>query len=467
MSADREILLHVPPAMWRDFSREMKSQRHGRDEALGIMLCTRHRVGTGRTRLLPRVWAVPSRGCYDYQSPGGLALDTRVDGQLLSDYLKPGMDVVHVHTHPGKGVQMFSSVDDANEAAYSRALAALPGRPRLFSGVFDADMSTGTFRIWRGGSARARFCPDLLDLPESVSLPEWAPEVFDRQRVFGDPFQQQLGAMRVGLVGISGIGIPFLELLARLGVRDWVMVDDDVIEPANLNRLLFATHRMAEQQLPKVDLGKLLVKRAWPRGSRVRAMKTTIEDPAAKRELAGCDLIVVATDNHYSRMVAQRIALRHVRPLLSLGTGIDTRGGDVRMFTRVTLPPLDGGWCLNCSRVIDPTEAAMEQADPRTRQVLKARGYVDDVHAPAVAWLNVGAAQRGARVVHGLVTNTLDIDSGIDWVTDESDSTTVHLTHERNDSCFHCSPDADFAAGPEDEHAGRTTVVSLLDVLDG
>jgi hypothetical protein len=106
--------------------------------------------------------------------------------------------------------------------------------------------------------------------------------------------------------------------------------------------------------LPKVEYVKQLIKQIYPTGSQVRAIPENLESETAQTEIGASDLIVVATDNHYSRQIAQELALTYSRPLLCLGTHIDIApNGKPRMYCRITVPPLGGKWCLMCGNIIN------------------------------------------------------------------------------------------------------------------
>ena len=359
MKTNTTVEFVVPPRQWERFRDELLAARAGREEVIGFFFCTRHRVEPDAERLLPRVWVVPEPDCYDHQSVGGLSLNQSFHAYLVENYVKHGLIPVHCHTHPTLAPPEFSGVDDRHEAEYARFLAGVPGRPYLVSGVFNERLERGRFRLWSAGGEES---------PRAVSFSHgWAPgdaepdaalatdPRFDRQRVFGLGVQEALDGLKVGLVGCGGLGAVFAEQLARLGVRQWVLIDPDQLDETNLNRMPCATPTMAMRDWPKVRYVKQLVNRAWPVGATVRKLQAPVEDRRAENLLAACDLIVVCTDNHHSRMICQELALRYVRPLLCLGVDIalSDSGGLRRLLARITMPPMDGGWCLICGDVID------------------------------------------------------------------------------------------------------------------
>ena len=66
----------------------------------------------------------------------------------------------------------------------------------------------------------------------------------------------RLRAARVGLAGTGGLGSNTALMLARCGVEDLLLVDDDVVEPSNLNRQQFWPRHLGS---PKVEaLAELL-----------------------------------------------------------------------------------------------------------------------------------------------------------------------------------------------------------------
>lgn len=448
--------LTVPTRTWERFRRAMLDARADREEVLGFLFCTEHRVSRHSRRLLPRVWVVPGRDCYEHQSAGGLMLRQEYNRHLFTSYIDQGLQPVHIHTHPDSGLPEFSGTDDYHEAEYARFLSSVPGRPRLVSGVFDQNLQRGRFRIWQDGRPRSmQFVADGLtgaaDLGKSVATEER----FDRQRVFGSGVQASLGELTVGLIGCGGIGAVFAEQLARLGVRQWVLLDADRVETTNLNRLPGATPRMVQEKWTKVRYVKGLIKQAWPRGSQVTALAVPVEAELAKERLAACDLVVVATDNHYSRLVAQELALRYVRPLVCLGSylDVDEARQSVRTLCRVAIPPVDGGWCLCCQNIIDPVQAAAETASDEMSNVFRQAGYLSGVAAPAVYWLNSMCASLGVYAIHAALARLEPVGDGLDWIVDFASHSWLQVTHEPDLNCLYCSPEGLYAVG--DGYAGQ------------
>ncbi|NET45355.1 MAG: ThiF family adenylyltransferase [Okeania sp. SIO2B3] len=484
--------------MWQQFRQMMLNTQTAGEEIIGFFFCKHHQISETRLRYFPKTWVVPTNSCYEHQSTTGLVLKQEFHLYLLKTYLEDGYDLVHIHTHPGFDTPCFSTVDDRHESEYAQFLTTnFEKQPRLISGIFNESLQKPNFRIWNqlgssfeevdfysswferrqkrcdpASATDARECAPReaegrrqkafvtptsqlaqdrdLTLPKSQTiLDEKAMKLeqtgssdvmFARQEIFGNALQEKLNELTVTLIGCGGIGSVFAEVFGRLGVKNWVLIDHDCLETTNLNRMPGATWEMAEQQLPKVEYVKQLIQQIYRMNANVKTIPTTIENELATQEIGASDLIVVATDNHYSRQVAQELALKYMRPLVCLGTHIEIRrqkaGGrgqkdeelsvstlqrenlvDIpRMYSRITIPPLGGGWCLMCGNIINSQMAALESAPREIEQVAQYAGYMEGIDAPAVFWLNSICASTAVGIIQGMVSGFLDIDAGLDWI---------------------------------------------------
>jgi molybdopterin/thiamine biosynthesis adenylyltransferase len=216
-------------------------------------------------------------------------------------------------------------------------------------------------------------------------------EIYDRQiRVFGKEGQKALQKRTVGIVGCGGIGSLVLELIVWLGVKRIIIIDPDIVELSNLNRLAGATRQDVQKKMPKVQVLARYAKKFDPE-IKVLPIQKSILDKKAQRCLKVCDVIFGCTDNQSSRWALNKFSVMYLIPYIDTGTGIqaDPRqniehaGGQVR----VVIP---GMGCLNCINGINVATAQQEMLPEPDRQVALQLGYIAgaDVSAPAVASLN-------------------------------------------------------------------------------
>lgn len=431
-------------------------------EQLAVTLCGVNRLHR-ELRLLVRDVILLPADAFRRQSAAHLELKPEVQAFIHARAHRHGLIEVDWHSHPGAGPTLgFSATDDHYEAAQAAYLAERMDGVPYGSVVVNDDALDG--RLWltestkpaaahgkpaqdapapagpRLGRPIAQPLQALLvgDLARCIPLTAqrlnrahaaFVSPIFDRQvRAFGSEVQRRLAGLRVGVIGVGGLGSALVAHLARLGVAHWVLVDPDIVELTNLNRLVGASAADAQKARPKVYVARSTIRQAVPKAT-VRPLKTDVFDPVAQRALKACDLLIVATDNHSSRMAANRLAVQYLIPLVHVGFNVSVdpardsssaRGGKpdsplssqekwaggMRSVTDVSgefaIPDL-GRWCLQCAGIVDPQAAGWELASPAQRAILRQRGYVADTPAPAVGHLDGVVAALAAAEIHNLV----------------------------------------------------------------
>lgn len=401
-------------------------------EQMAVTLCGVNRLHQEVRLLVRDVILLPS-DAFNRQS--GAALEVKPEVQALIHRRAAEHSLIQVdwHSHPGDHAAVhFSAVDDHYEAAQAAYLAHRMGGIPYGSVVVNGrslDARLWLTRITHKTEERGEvhtYHPDALPLatiftgdlqrriPVTAQQGQRAPApyispVFDRQvRAFGQAFQRELGLLRVGIVGVGAIGGAMVEYLSRLGVREWVLVDPDVVELSNLNRLVNASTTDAQKQRPKVNVARSTIRQCAPRAY-VRALHIDVFDPEAQHALKSCDLLIAATDNHSSRMALNRLAVQYLIPLVHLGFNINAAiepTTQEHVITDVSgefaIPDL-GRWCLQCAGIVDPQQAGWELASPAQRMALRQRGYVTDTPAPAVHHLDGLIAALATTEIHNLV----------------------------------------------------------------
>lgn len=393
----REIIF--PTGTWPALRTHLLDQ--GQEEQLAFLLAGIAR-GRGWIRLLVReVIPVPSEA-FEQQTSAYLAVKSVFAQTVLQRCYEEDLSLIEVHSHPFACRNVtFSAIDLVNEREKFRYVA------RKIPHVHHATMVVGQTdldaHLW--DQRRRRVVPidrvRVLDAPITDLFPTSLPKGsgkgndlapwLDRQVLaFGETGQRRLQAVQVGVVGCGGTGAAVVQMLAHLGVRHLVLVDPDVVELSNLNRLVGATRTDARRGRFKVHVARRLVRRINP-AARVRALSVAVGDPQAVAALKGMDLLFGCTDNHGSRLILNQLSVQYLLPYLDLGAGLRAAsngqlaaaGGQVRLVR-------PGDFCLACIDGIDRTQAARDLMSPLAWQRQAARGYVQnaDLPTPAVLFLN-------------------------------------------------------------------------------
>jgi molybdopterin/thiamine biosynthesis adenylyltransferase len=150
-----------------------------------------------------------------------------------------------------------------------------------------------------------------------VSLSDSELERYARHIVLpqvGGVGQRKLKAAKIAVVGAGGIGSAVIPALAGAGVGELTIVDDDVVELANLHRQPLFRERDAGYS--KADLAAQFVHRL-NRFVKPRPVQERINADNADRLLAGHDLVIDGSDNFATRLAVSDSCVRLEVALLS------------------------------------------------------------------------------------------------------------------------------------------------------
>lgn len=229
-------------------------------------------------------------------------------------------------------------------------------------------------------------------------VPEFAAS---HAQAFGAGTTDTLRRLSVAVVGCSGSGSPVIEQLARLGVRELVLVDDDVIEERNVNRILGSTMADASARRLKVDVLADAVRRIGL-GTRVVTVPHNVWTPEAVREVAQCDVLFGCVDTVDARFLMNLLGTYYTIPYFDIGIKLDAvpDGPDRGKIREVcgSVHYLQPGLSSFMSRGVFDMERVRSAGLQRTDPIAAAReadeGYISGVHEsrPAVISVNTLAA---------------------------------------------------------------------------
>jgi molybdopterin/thiamine biosynthesis adenylyltransferase len=349
-------------------------------------------TGAARRRLVTRaVLPVPEQDRIS-ASPVHVTWSTRGFVRLLKQAERDGLIPGIVHTHPGS-TAFFSEQDDRNERDLLQIVANRAGAGHAFASIVMGGDGSAVCRLWEAPD-RTRECERVLVTGRRLAVHtrgdiSGVPDSLDRQaRLFGPSFNPAIRALRVGIVGCGGTGSPTAMLLSRLGVGHLLLVDDDVVEVTNLNRVHGARRSDADAAMPKVDVLAREIETAGL-GVHVARFKGWVGDARLRDALRSCDLLFGCTDDHDGRLFLNRFAYFYGVPVIDMGLRIlpAAEGRPYEMGARVTvLAP--GTACLLCRGLVDPrvaAEEALRRTDPAEYERRKAEAYVTGGGDPAPA----------------------------------------------------------------------------------
>jgi adenylyltransferase/sulfurtransferase len=126
--------------------------------------------------------------------------------------------------------------------------------------------------------------------------------------------QRRLKAAKVAVVGAGGIGSAVLPSLAGAGIGKITIIDDDLVEIANLHRQpLF---RESDAGQPKAELAAAFVQKL-NHFVDARPIRERIGSANAPRLLDGHDLVIDGSDNFATRLAVSDACVKLELPLLS------------------------------------------------------------------------------------------------------------------------------------------------------
>jgi hypothetical protein len=364
-------------------------------EAVAIALCGRA-VGRERNRLLVRrLEMIPYEVC-KVRAPDQVTWPTQVLLPWLEEARRNNWGVVKIHGH--RGYPQFSSTDDISD----RDLF-----PSLYAWTESIDPHASLILMQDGSmfgrvvTEQGHFVPlesitvvgdDIAFYRESnaAPLPEFGRRI---AQSFGKGTFEILRALRVAVVGCSGTGSPVIEQLARNCVGALVLVDPDVIEEKNLNRILNATMEDALAARPKVEVAARSVT-AMGLGTHVVTFAKSLFDVDVVRAVASCDVIFGCMDSIDGRHLLNKLATFYMQPYLDLGVKIEADGqGGVEQVAASVHYLKPGGSSLASRHVFSMEQvrvAGLKRTDPERYKGELEEGYVRGVpeDRPAVIQLN-------------------------------------------------------------------------------
>lgn len=300
-------------------------------EAVAFALCGRHENEDFSILLIHKLLLLRYTECE--RAVDSIKWKTEQIIPFLEEAAKSKMAVLKIHSHPG-GFSQFSEIDDLSDN-------------ELFKSVFgwcDGEGVHGSLVLLPNDKLFGRaFLSNLENVPfQKISIAGDSIKIIDKNTIektddfslrtiqaFGDGTYAILKGLKIGIIGCSGTGSPTIEQLVRLGVGNLVIIDPDIIENKNLNRILNSKKKDAELKRYKVDVIKEAIKDMNLGTSVITFNKNLFDSREALDDLIKCDIIFGCVDSIDGRNLISQLTNFFLIPFFDLGVRLlaDGKGG--------------------------------------------------------------------------------------------------------------------------------------------
>ncbi len=383
-----------------------------------------------------------------------------------------GVAILHSHPH-GHGWQALSAPDYDAESSYSHLVHQLTGL-RLLGLTYASQSKSWSARFWSADTATPIACESVrvvgntLDISwnnDQIPIPPVSLKLSRTQSCWGAKTQADVARLRVLIAGVGTIGLDVSWCLAAAGVGHIGLLDFDLLELKNLDRLREASPWDVWLVRSKVEHAKRVIQQsATCEHFEITAIEGSVCESSSLPFLLDYDLIVCGIDDHpWPRSILSTLAYSDLIPVLDGGVAIDVfDDGSMRSasWRAHTLRP--GRPCMACNKQIELGDITIDQQGLR-----RDADYIEGLPEASIAeGRNVGSVAVGAVAGYlAQFTSLLANPSGIGDPGPVQFSLSTHwLEHLECESRPECPIEAQEAVGDKrlvmvgDDHHAREVI---------
>jgi len=283
--------------------------------------------------------------------------------------------LVLLHSHPGAHRWQFMSGPDRDtEASYANLVRELTGLP-LIGMTLATGNGTWSARHWNIGvgnqvdctqSSSVRVIGDRFMISWNDCLappPEPTPTQLRTISCWGEQCQADLVRRRVLVVGAGSVGLDVAVRLAASGLCHLTIMDFDMVEDLNLDRLIGATKRDAWLRRPKTHVAYREATRAATAAKcNIEVSNWSICEPEGLQIALDHDLIFCCVDKPWPRSVLNALAYSDLIPVIDGGIAVDTfDDGRMRNATWRSHVIRPNRPCMSCNDQLDLGRVALDR----------------------------------------------------------------------------------------------------------
>lgn len=332
-------------------------------------------TGATRTTALIRTVIPPEEGDRFVHGNATVTGDYILRGADIAQ--KNGCGLVLIHSHPGANTwQFMSEPNQDTESSYAYLVREITGLP-LVGMTLASGNNTWSARHWHVDAENRinrHHCTNVRVIGEKFAV-SWnhelrpSPESNERQlrsvSAWGERCQADLARRRVLVVGAGSVGLDVILRLAASGICQLTVMDFDIVQMYNLDRLVGATLRDALLKRPKTHVAhREALRAATADDFRLDISHHSICEPEGMKLALDHDIIFCCVDKPWPRAVLNALAYTDLIPVIDGGIRIDMMP-DGRMRnaiwrSHVIRPERP---CMSCNRQLALAEVQLDKQD--------------------------------------------------------------------------------------------------------
>jgi hypothetical protein len=284
--------------------------------------------------------------------------------------MKKEMGVTLLHSHPFPGWQNMSFDDIETEKKTFVNAFSTTGLP--FVGLTVGDDGYWSSRVWyykdekicKKWSHSVRITGPYFHIYFNDNLiPPEKPnnKTIRTVNVWGEETHKNITRLKIGIVGLGSVGSVVAEMLARMGISDFTLIDYDEVKEHNLDRLAGAFYSDIGSKKVKVIKNHIL-KAGTANKISVKVSENKLSKEDAYRKALDCDIIFSCVDKPWGRYILNHFAFSHLIPIIDGGILIEFgESGDLNFADWTVHTIVPGKPCLSCLKAFNTSDVELEK----------------------------------------------------------------------------------------------------------
>lgn len=345
--------------------------QHYQNDILQEDLCfALWRPSTGASRYSALVYQIILPEADERLLHGNASFQPKYLARVIENARYTQSGIAFMHSHPGAGWQGMSSADIEAEHDVIAYPAGATELPLLGMTIGKDGYWSARFWIRNGKRMDKEWCTKVrileqknyrLQFNDNLAPPKPRKDILRRTYdTWGSKVQNDISRLKICIVGVGSVGCIVAEAMARIGVGEITLIDPDVVEKHNLDRLLYGT--MNDIGKYKVALAEEAIRlHSTASDVSVVSLPVSIHTWSAYKAALDCDVIFSCVDRPVARDVLNFIAQAHLIPVIDGGIAVETDNVD-ELFSahwraHVITPYHQ---CMRCNKQYDTSMVMME-----------------------------------------------------------------------------------------------------------